>query len=152
LFDVVYMVHGGIMWANVSFYMIGAGVVGGLLAAVFGLIDYVAIPPGTRARRVGGFHGLCSVAVVALFAASWGLRAGNSTLPEPLAFLFSFGGVAFLGLAGWLGGELLNRMGVGIDDGAHLNAQSSLSGPATGIAPSLAGAAAPARGRRRLDH
>ncbi|MBC7805180.1 MAG: hypothetical protein H7145_03420, partial [Akkermansiaceae bacterium] len=32
----------------------------------------------------------------------------------------------------WLGGELVNRLGVGIDNGANLNAPSSLSGkPAT---------------------
>jgi hypothetical protein len=34
-------------------------------------------------------------------------------------------------VAGWLGGELVNRLGVGIDDGANLDAQSSLRGPAT---------------------
>lgn len=129
LFDAVYVVHGGAAWATVAFYMIGAGVIGGLLAAVFGLIDYVAIPSGTRAKRVGAYHGLCSATVVALFAVSWGLRSGGSLLPAPVALLFSFSGAALLGLAGWLGGELLNRMGVGIDDGAHLNAQSSLSGP-----------------------
>ena len=130
LFDAVYVVHGGATWATAAYYMIGAGIIGGLIAAVFGLIDYVAIPSGTRAKRVGAYHGLCSVTVVALFAVSWGIRSGESVLPAPVALLFSFSGVALLGLAGWLGGELLNRMGVGIDDGAHLNAQNSLSGPA----------------------
>ncbi len=130
LFDAVYVVHGGQTWALVAFYMIGAGVVGGIIAAVFGLIDYLAIPPGTRAKRIGGFHGLSSATLVTFFLVSWLLRVGGPTAPEPLALLFSFSGVAFLGLAGWLGGELLNRMGVGIDDGAHFNAPSSLSGPA----------------------
>ena len=130
LFDAVYVVHGGQMWAMVAFYMIGAGVVGGLIAAIFGLIDYVAIPSGTRAKRIGGFHGLCSVTLVTLFGVSWLLRQGAPATPEPRALLFSFTGVVLLGLAGWLGGELLNRMGVGIDDGAHLNAPSSLNGPA----------------------
>lgn len=130
LFDAVYVVHGGPTWTMVAFYMIGAGVVGGLVAAIFGLIDYIAIPSGTRAKRIGAFHGLSSVTLVTLFGASWLLRVGTPTAPPPLALLFSFGGAVFLGLAGWLGGELLNRMGVGIDDGAHLNAPSSLNGPA----------------------
>ena len=130
LFDAVYVVHGGQAWALVAFYMIGAGVVGGIIAAIFGLIDYVAIPSGTRAKRIGGFHGLSSVTLVSFFLVSWLLRVDGPTAPAPLALLFSFSGVAFLGLAGWLGGELLNRMGVGIDDGAHLNAPSSLTGPA----------------------
>jgi hypothetical protein len=33
-------------------------------------------------------------------------------------------------VTGWLGGELVDRLGVGVDDGAHLDAPSSLSGPA----------------------
>jgi hypothetical protein len=38
-------------------------------------------------------------------------------------------------VAGWLGGELVDRLGVGVDDGAHLDAPSSLSGrPAREIA------------------
>src|SRR5205823_7151142 len=36
-----------------AYYMIAAGVVTGLLAAVFGLIDFLAIPAGTRAKRIG---------------------------------------------------------------------------------------------------
>lgn len=131
LFDAVFVVRGGQMWTTVAFYMIGAGVIAGLVAAVFGLIDYVAIPAGTRAKRVGGFHGLSSVTVVALFGVSWLLRMDVPSSPAPVALLFSFSGAAFLGLAGWFGGELLNRMGVGIDDGANLNAPSSLSGPAS---------------------
>lgn len=130
LFDAVYVVRGNPTWPTVAFYMIGAGVAAGLLAAIFGLIDYLAIPSGTRAKRVGALHGLSSLTVVVSFAASWLLRFHAPQSPEPLALLFSFGGVAFLGLAGWLGGELLNRMGVGIDDGANLNAPSSLAGPA----------------------
>jgi hypothetical protein len=31
-------------------------------------------------------------------------------------------------VAAWLGGELVDRLGVGVDDGAHLDAPSSLSG------------------------
>jgi hypothetical protein len=33
-------------------------------------------------------------------------------------------------IAGWLGGELVERLGVGVDEGAHLNAPNSLSGEA----------------------
>jgi hypothetical protein len=31
-------------------------------------------------------------------------------------------------VTGWLGGELVERLGVGVDEGAHLQAPSSLSG------------------------
>jgi hypothetical protein len=29
---------------------------------------------------------------------------------------------------GWLGGELVDRLGISVDSGAHMNAPSSLSG------------------------
>jgi hypothetical protein len=35
----------------------------------------------------------------------------------------------------WLGGELVERLGVGVDEGANLDAPSSLSGPTTGRPP-----------------
>jgi uncharacterized membrane protein len=44
--------------------MIPAGVVGGLTAAVFGFLDWRGIPSGTRASRVGMWHGLGNVVVV----------------------------------------------------------------------------------------
>src|SRR5215212_10043063 len=54
VFDVVHLLAGGAKWAEISFWMIAAGVIGGLLAAVFGLIDWLAIPSGTReGGRVG---------------------------------------------------------------------------------------------------
>jgi hypothetical protein len=39
----------------------------------------------------------------------------------------SFAGVLLALGTGWLGGELVARLGVGVDDGAHLDAPSSLS-------------------------
>ena len=57
IFDIVYLFVSDATTKNtlsvVSFWMIAAGIVGGLLAAPFGLIDYLAIPQGTRARSVG---------------------------------------------------------------------------------------------------
>src|SRR5438132_14382138 len=56
IFDIIgVMTHNG-RWPEVAFWMIGAGVIGGLLAAVFGIIDWVAIPSGTRAKSVGLIH------------------------------------------------------------------------------------------------
>ena len=33
-------------------------------------------------------------------------------------------------VTGWLGGELVDRLGVGVDEGANVDAPSSLKGPA----------------------
>ena len=62
IFDVIYLVTANPTWTTVSFWMIAAGIVGGLLAAVFGLIDYLYIPSGTRASRIGLLHGITNLA------------------------------------------------------------------------------------------
>jgi uncharacterized membrane protein len=129
IFDVVHLVTGGAQFAAVAFWLIPAGIATGLMAALFGLLDWTKIPAGTRAKRIGAVHGIGNVIVVALFAASGLLRwSGAPADPTAAALALSFAGVGFAVVAGWLGGELVNRLGVGIDDGANLNAPSSLSG------------------------
>ena len=136
VFDIVYEATGNGRWADISYVMIASGIIGGLVAAVFGLIDWLAIPDGTRAKRIGALHGIGNVVVVALFAISWALRYGNAGLPDAVAFVLSIAGVALALVTGWLGGELVDRLAVGVDDGAHLDAPSSLSGrPARDVAP-----------------
>ncbi|MFN2493150.1 MAG: DUF2231 domain-containing protein [Pyrinomonadaceae bacterium] len=127
IFDVIYLITGNPMWVNVSFWMIIAGVIGGLVAALFGLIDYLAIPTNTRAKKIGLIHGLTNVVVTALFLGSWLLRYDTRDAPSTLALILSFLGAGFSTIGGWLGGELVERLGVGVHDGANLNAPSSLS-------------------------
>jgi uncharacterized membrane protein len=126
-FDVIALAtdHPGLFQA--SYYMIAAGILSGLLAAVFGLIDYLAIPRGTRAKRVGTMHGGGNVLVILLFAASWWIRRDSPADPGTLAIALAAVGAALGGVTGWLGGELVDRLGVGVDDGANLDAPSSLT-------------------------
>lgn len=132
VFDVIHLLTGEPGWALVSYWLIPAGVLSGLLAAVFGVIDWTKIPVRTRAWRIGLLHAVANVGVLLLFAASWRLRGDAEALPDAAALALSFAGGALALFSGWLGGELVDRLGVGVDDGAHLNAPSSLSGrPAT---------------------
>jgi uncharacterized membrane protein len=136
IFDIVYLIWGNPTMVTVSYWMIIAGIIGGIVAAPFGLIDFLAIPQGTRARSVGLLHGGGNVVVLLLFIGSWWLRYANADsvtpyLPTTLALALSFVGFALAGMTGWLGGELVDRLSVGVDDGANLDAASSLSGPAT---------------------
>jgi uncharacterized membrane protein len=128
IFDVVYLIWGDATLATVAHYMIVAGIIGGIVAAPFGTIDYLAIPQGTRAKSVGLLHGVGNVFVLLLFIGSWWLRRDAPERPETLALVLSFAGFALAGLTGWLGGELVDRLAVGVDDGAHLDAPNSLSG------------------------
>ena len=125
-FDLMAWIFGTALWADLAFYLMAAGTLGGILAAVFGLIDWLAIPRGTRGRTIGAWHGLGNLVVVALFAISWTLRALYT--PGPVSRLLALLGLGLALVTGWLGGELVTRLGVGIDPGAHLNAPNSLSG------------------------
>jgi uncharacterized membrane protein len=127
IFDIVHVITKNPLWAQVSYWMIAAGIIGGLVAAVFGAIDWAAIPSGTRAWRIGLLHGGGNVVVVALFAVSWYLRYRAGGPPSSLAIALAACGVALAGVTGWLGGELVDRLGVGVDEGANLNAPSSLT-------------------------
>ena len=123
------LAHGldqGLM-AVVAYYLILAGIVAGLVAAPFGTIDWLAIPGGTRAKSVGGLHAVGNVIVLLLFAVSAWLRHGDPASPGVLAQVLSFGATGLSLITAWLGGELVDRLGVGISDGANLNAPSSLS-------------------------
>jgi uncharacterized membrane protein len=129
VFDALYLWRGSPTFATVAYWNIPAGIVGGLLAAVFGAIDWFAIPGGTRAKRIGLLHGGSNVLVVVIFALVWLMRGDRpDTAPTTNLFLLEVGGLALGSVAGWLGGELVDRLGVGVDDGAHLDAPSSLSG------------------------
>ena len=131
-FDIVGLVRGETSWFGISFWMIAAGIIGGLLAAVFGLVDWLAVPSSTRAKYIGLLHGAGNVIVVLLFIGSWLLRRPMPESPSVTALVLSFLGVLIALVTGWLGGELVVRMGVGVDSGAHLDAPSSLTGrPAT---------------------
>ena len=92
VFDVLRLITDHDGFATASYYMIAAGIVFGLLAAVFGTIDYTAVPTGTRARRIGAMHGLGNVVVVVLFAVSWLLGPGNRGTSRPPSRSCSPGG------------------------------------------------------------
>jgi uncharacterized membrane protein len=128
-FDVVQLVTANGYWSEIAFWLIGAGAVMGLVAAPFGFVDWLGIPSGTRAKRVGALHGAGNVLVVVLYGLSWFLRVGAPADPSTLALTLAFAGGGLALCTGWLGGELVDRLAVGVDEGAHVDAPSSLSTP-----------------------
>lgn len=128
LFDILYMIFGNRFFPAASYYMLAAGVLGGLLAAIFGFIDWLALPNSTRAKNIGLWHGLGNVLIAGLFAVSWFLRGDNADfVPDSFALLLSFAGAGLALVTAWLGGELVYRLGVGVDAGANVNAPNSIT-------------------------
>ena len=126
-FDIIALVTNNGALMRAAWYMIAAGIISGLIAAVFGLIDFLGIPHNTRAKRIATMHGAGNVIVVALFAVSWLLRRGDPATPGVMPVVISAIGFSIAGVTGWLGGELVDRLGVGVDNGANLDAPSSLT-------------------------
>src|SRR5260370_19924209 len=57
IFDIVHLITGNGYWSEIAFWMIAAGLIGGLLAAAVGTIDWFAIPSGPPAKSVGLWPG-----------------------------------------------------------------------------------------------
>lgn len=128
IFDAIYLIWGNSTFAVVAYWMIIAGIIGGFVAAVPGWIDWLAIPQGTRAKSVGLLHGAGNVVVLLLFIGSWYLRRDAPERPELVESILSFAGAGLSLLTGWLGGELVERLGMAVHPGAHLDAPNTLSG------------------------
>jgi len=119
-FDIVEMATGNPLWRTLAFWNIVGGIVGALLAAVPGFLDY----PGVKGReeRIATWHMGLNLAAVALFAVNAFVRLRvNADSIWPL--LLSIVGVAGVFVSGWLGGELVyvERFGVVEPKGAREN-------------------------------
>jgi uncharacterized membrane protein len=111
----------GATFAEGAYWLVGIGIVGALAAAIFGFLDLLAIPTGTRAFRTALVHMGLNLGVVTLFAIGFALR--GSRLDEadgtPVGLLaLSVVALAALGAAGWLGGMLTYHFGVRVVDEA----------------------------------
>ena len=108
VFDIIRAFTDDADFAVASFYMLAAGIIGGLLAALFGLVDWLAIPrwhPGQAGRAVAwGWQRGRGGAVCRQLAAA--PRPGR--LPAGWACLLARGGRGGVGA-----GDRLGRWGAG---------------------------------------
>jgi uncharacterized membrane protein len=131
IWDILRMSTPQPLWGGIAFWTIFAGVVGGVVAAVPGYLDYLKIPAGTRAKLVGTRHLQLNLGVISLFVLSLVLRQiepggyMNAGIPSMLPGWFA---VLLAGFSAWMGGELVETHGIGVHEGANLNAPSSLDG------------------------
>jgi uncharacterized membrane protein len=130
IFDLVHLATDNAVFSEIAYWNMLAGILGGLLAAVFGFWDWLTIPQRTRAKRIGAIHGLVNLTVVILFAANLWIRHDElNHIPPTAALVLSFIAVALALVGGWLGGELVERLGIGVAENAGPNAPSSLRRP-----------------------
>jgi nitrite reductase/ring-hydroxylating ferredoxin subunit/uncharacterized membrane protein len=96
-----------------SRYLVPAGLVAGLIAAVPGLLDYLgSVPPQSSAKGRATKHALLNVTSLALFTVGWLTgRRQRTALPIAVQSI----GTATLCAGGWLGGTLAYRNQIGVD-------------------------------------
>ncbi|BDM69284.1 hypothetical protein HEK616_27710 [Streptomyces nigrescens] len=120
VFDVAsHLVHDPAVLARGAMWLIALGVIGALVAALVGFLDLFAIPPGTRAFRVGLLHMTLNLLVTAAYAGNFLWRhAGHGPAGSVGAGMVTLNAVslAVLGVSGYLGGKLAYRYGVRVAD------------------------------------
>jgi uncharacterized membrane protein len=106
-------------WLLVSKFMIAAGCLGAIAAAIAGIIDWTGLKD-RRVVKIANWHARLNVAALIVFAISLYFRmnsGGGDMIGNRLTipFLLSFLGVILVSISGWLGGEMAYRFGVGVE-------------------------------------
>jgi uncharacterized membrane protein len=96
-------------------WLYGIGVLGAVVAAVFGLLDYTRLTPGTRARKIATIHLVINLTAVVIFTVAWAVHLGGDD-PSAIGLVLGILGLAGVGVSGFLGGELVYRHGVRVAD------------------------------------
>ncbi|MEX2584255.1 MAG: DUF2231 domain-containing protein [Gemmatimonadota bacterium] len=100
----------------VAWYLIAAGILTGLVAAVPGLIDYFGtVPPRSSGKKRATKHMIVNVSALLLFALAWWLRGGPGVAPDGVLLVLEAGGLILLSFGGWMGGTLVYRNQIGVD-------------------------------------
>jgi uncharacterized membrane protein len=101
------------VWHDVATYTMAGGIVGAVLAAGAGAVDFFSLKEGT-VRKLGIAHLVLNVVVLVLFALNFWLRTRTDSSPGVLLIL-SVVAVLLLAASGWLGGELVYVHGVAVE-------------------------------------
>ncbi|EMY33583.1 hypothetical protein D477_014121 [Arthrobacter crystallopoietes BAB-32] len=98
-------------------WLTGIGIVGALVAALFGFMDYSQIAGRTKAKKTATIHMGLNLITVVLFVVAFLLRmaAGYDEVSVE-GFIISLVGLGLLSASGYLGGMLAYHYGVRVAD------------------------------------
>jgi uncharacterized membrane protein len=108
---VIFKITNSSVWNTVSIYSLGGGIIGGVLAALPGIIDLFSLPP-SRAQKIGIWHMIVNINVLTILIIVFFLKIFNQA--DLISFILFIIGIILLGLSGWLGGELVYVNGVAV--------------------------------------
>lgn len=114
--DLVYSQNADPFWFTASQWLLAAGVVMALLAALAGFTDLFS-DARIRDLKVAWFHMGGNLLAVIVEAVNWYLRYDSGeTAVIPTGLVLSIVAVLILLVTGWLGGEMVYRHRVGVTD------------------------------------
>jgi nitrite reductase/ring-hydroxylating ferredoxin subunit/uncharacterized membrane protein len=111
------------IWSKGELYLVqGAfiallcGLATGVLAAIFGLVDYRTIRTDHRGMKTARLHMMLNVVALLVFAASAALHHSqlDANRIGVLPLILSLVGVGLLGYSGYLGGDLVYSEGINV--------------------------------------
>lgn len=123
--DGAYLYSGEVFWYDFAWWTMAFGILGALLAAVPGLVDYrTAASRRAETRRIGLAHMIINLSVVGLYVINLALRWNyNAAVGVSLGMVMTLSGLAVLalGVSGWLGGSMVYKHRVGVtEDGVRI--------------------------------
>jgi uncharacterized membrane protein len=111
--DIVRLSGGSEVWSTVALYSIAGGIVGAILAALPGIIDYFSIDEDEM-KQIATYHLFLNLGALVIFGLSFWLRlkgGADGKIPFGLALL----GVILIGVGGWLGGKMVYVKGMAVE-------------------------------------
>ena len=116
--DIIYFANGGLFWHDMAWWTMAFGVVGALLAAIPGLVDYnTTIQRSERVKPTARRHMVLNLAIVGIYVVNLFLRWNYGAADGPLlgaVALMSLIAVGMLAYSGYLGGHMVYHYGVGM--------------------------------------
>ena len=105
---------GATVWSTVALYTMAGGIVGALAAAIFGFVDLLSLPP--EPRKTALTHMTINLIVVVLYVINFWMRSRTPDSPGGYVWL-SLVAIALLVVSGWLGGKMVDILGVAVSAG-----------------------------------
>ena len=102
--------------ASAAWYCIIAGLIGGVLAAIPGVVDLFSIVPWDSSARSRGYkHAIVNGLMLVAFIADAAYRGNPGVMADNTSLILSACGVVLIGISGWLGATLVYRNQIAVD-------------------------------------
>jgi uncharacterized membrane protein/nitrite reductase/ring-hydroxylating ferredoxin subunit len=115
IFDLLSVISGNDSFWQTGYYLAIAGIVGAVMAAIPGAVDYFyTVPPKSSAKKRASQHAVINLVNVGLFAFAVYYRQTENATPA-IVLAIEVIGIILLSIAGWMGGTLVHRNQIGVD-------------------------------------